>query len=450
MANAKAGGSGDDSMLFLPESRPPLAQNLSLGAQHVLAMFGATVLAPILMGFDPNTAILFSGIGTIVFYGIVRGRVPSYLGSSFAFIAAVAAASGYSGAGPNPNISIALGGIFVAGAIYAAIALFVIWRGHRIIENIFPDLVSGTVVGIIGISLAGVAVGQIGKSSFSIFVAVATLLTASLWSVYMQGRIGKKGKDGHYPFIKIVEMIPIIVAAAVGCLVYYFGSSVLGLAEPIDVSKVMAAQWVGFPTIMTPVFEASAIITVAPVVIVLLAENLGHVKAIGAMINRNLDKEIGQTFLGDAIATMISSAGGGPGVTTYAENMAVMRLSNNFSSITFVMAGLLAILLGFSPKFGAIILSIPSPVLGGLSLAMFGLITAAAGSIWQRGIQDNKINFLETRTLLVAGTGLVLGAGNLSFFAFGAEISGIVTATIATVILYHALHRGKGSALFAE
>lgn len=427
--------------VFLPESHPSFAQSLSLGAQHVLAMFGATVLAPILMGFDPNTAILFSGVATIIFYGVVRGKVPSYLGSSFAFIAAVAAASGYSGTGPNPNIGIALGGIFFAGLIYGLIGLFVMWRGHKLIERIFPDLVSGTVVGIIGISLAGVAVSQVGKEPFAIVVAGLTLLTASLWSVYLQGKIGSLRPDGKPNFLTIFEMIPIIAAGVLGYLVYHIGTSVWNLGKPVDFSSIANAPWIGLPSFTSPVFNIAAILTIAPVVIVLLAENLGHVKAIGAMIGRPLDDQVGRAYLGDAIGTMTSSMFGGTGVTTYAENMAVMRLSNNFSSITFVMAGGLAILLGFSPKFGAVIQSIPPAVLGGLSLAMFGLITAAAGSIWQRGIQAGSINFLETRTLLVAGTGLVLGAGNLSFKIAGAEVSGIVTATIVTIVLFHLLHR---------
>jgi putative pyrimidine permease RutG len=395
---------------FGPDDKPPLVDTIGLGFQHVLAMFGATVLAPILMGFDPNTAIFFSGISTIIFYAVVGGKVPSYLGSSFAFIAAVALASGYSGSGLNPNLGVALGGIFITGLVYAAIAAFVMIAGFKWIERIFPDIVSGTIVGIIGLSLAGVAVSQIGTDVLGVFSAFATLLVAVIWPIAMQGRFSKSKNSN----LRIFEVIPIIIAGFIGYLFYYIGANIFGYAKPIDFSGVYTASIVGFPTLTAPVFEWSAILIVVPVVIVLLAENLGHIKAIGAMSNHDLNPYVGKAFMGDAIATMVSASGGGPGMTTYAENMAVMRLTRNFSSITFVAAGLIAIILGFSPLFGAIIRTIPVPVLGGLSLAMFGLITAAAGSIWQRGIKDESINFLESRSLLVAGIGLVLGAVNLN------------------------------------
>jgi putative pyrimidine permease RutG len=427
--------------VYLPEDVPSITVSASLGIQHVLAMFGATVLAPVLMGFDPNTAILFSGIATILFVIVTRRKVPSYLGSSFAFIAAVGVASGYSGTGLNPNLPIALGGIVVCGLIYGAVSLIVLLAGYRWIEAIFPDLVSGTIVGIIGISLAGVAIAQIGKDVFGILAALFTLAVVVLWGVYAPGRIAR-GRRGDAGMLRIIEVIPVIIGGVAGYVFYFVGANLGGLAEPAKTAAISAAPWFGLPTFQVPVFSLQATLTIAPVVIVLLAENLGHVKAIGAMIGKNLNDQVGRTFLGDAIGTTLSASFGGPGLTTYAENMAVMRLSNNFASITFIAAGLFAIALGFSPKFGAIIQSIPAPVLGGLSLAMFGLITAAAGSIWQRGIRSGSINFLETRTLLVAGIGLVCGAGNLVFRIGPTEISGIVSATIITVVLYHLLHIG--------
>ena len=340
----------------------------------------------------------------------------------------------------NPNLDVALGGIVVTGLIYGAIALIVFVIGYRWIESLFPDLVSGTIVGVIGISLAGVAVGQIGKDLFGISAALITLTTVVLWGVYAPGRIvGAQSSK----FLRVIEVIPILIGGLIGYFYYYVGANIFGLANLVDGSLITRAAWFGLPTFTHPTFTVSASLTIAPVVIVLLAENLGHVKAIGGMIGRDLNAQVGRTFLGDAIGTTFSGLMGGPGLTTYAENMAVMRLSNNFASISFVAAGLFAILLGFSPKFGAVIQSIPTPVIGGLSLAMFGLITAAAGSIWQRGIQSGSINFMETRTLLVAGIGLVAGAGNLAIKIGGVEISGIVSATLITVILYHLLHRGR-------
>lgn len=431
---------GNSARLYLPESIPPFGITVSLGIQHVLAMFGATVLAPVLMGFDPNTAILLSGIATIGFYFITRKKVPSYLGSSFAFIAAVSVASGYAGTGANPNLNVALGGIVVSGLIYGVVALLVILVGYRWIERIFPDVVSGTIVGIIGISLAGVAIAQIGEEAFGISAALVTVGTVVLWAVYAPGRIDRAGGSG---FLRIFEVIPIVIGGMAGSVYYIVGANLFGLADRVDGSAIADAALVGIPTFTLPTFTLGASLTIAPVVIVLLAENLGHVKAIGAMIGRDLNDQVGRTFLGDAVGTTFSGLMGGPGLTTYAENMAVMRLSNNFATISFVSAGIFAMVLGFSPKFGALIQSIPTPVIGGLSLAMFGLITAAAGSIWQRGIRSGSINFLETRTLLVAGIGLVAGAGNLTFQIAGTEISGIVSATLITVGLYHLLHIGR-------
>jgi len=433
---------GTENHVYLPEDEVPLPLAATLGIQHVLAMFGATVLAPILMGFDPNTAIFLSGIATIVFILVTRKRVPSYLGSSFAFIAAVAVASGYSGNGPNPNLPVALGGIVVAGILYGIVAIVVMLAGYRFIERLFPDVVSGTIVGIIGISLAGVAINQIGADPFGVMAALLTLGVVVAWSVYAPGRFARGARSGN-PMLRIFEIVPIIIGGLAGYTFYVVGANMFGRADPVDMGAIAAAPWFGLPTFTAPVFNLQACLTVAPVVIVLVAENLGHVKAIGAMIDRDLNDQVGRTFLGDAIGTTFSGMLGGPGLTTYAENMAVMRLSNNFASVTFVVAGLFAMVLGFSPKFGAVIQSIPMPVIGGLSLAMFGLITAAAGSIWQRGIRQGTINFLETRTLLVVGIGLVVGAGNLTFKFYGAEISGVVSATLVTVILYHLLHIGR-------
>jgi uracil-xanthine permease len=420
---------------YFPEDTMPAGRAALLGLQHVLAMFGATVLAPILMGFNPNTAILFSGISTLIFMVVVGGKVPSYLGSSFAFIAAVAAASGYSGAGANPNLAVALGGIVAAGALYLVLALLITWIGFRWIEVIFPDLVSGTIVGIIGLSLAAVAVSQVGTAPFGILIGLLTLLVAVLWPVVF--RVRKGGSPGTVR--GIVAVLPIIAAGVIGYLAYLIGANFLGYGKPIDFGPLHQAPIFGIPAFAAPVFDPVAISIVVPVVIVLLAENLGHVKAIGAMMGRDLNPMVGRAFAGDAIATMVSGFGGGPGMTTYAENMAVMRLTGNFARVTFVAAAIIAIALGFSPIFGALIQTIPVPVLGGLSFALFGLITGAMGTIWQRGIQEGKINFLETRTLLVVGIGLVIGAGNFVIRIGTFELGGIVTATLITVVLYHLL-----------
>jgi xanthine/uracil permease len=209
----------------------------------------------------------------------------------------------------------------------------------------------------------------------------------------------------------------------------------LGFGKPVDFSGVANASWIGWPRFTAPVFQAEAIWLIAPVAVILVAENLGHIKAISVMTGRNLDSLIGRAFTGDGIATIVSGFGGGTGVTTYAENMGVMAVTRVYSTLLFVAAGIIAILLGFSPKFGALIQTIPGPVLGGLSIVVFGLITATAGRIWV----ENKVDFASSRNLITVGTALVLGAGDLALKFGGFTLGGIGTATFGAIILYHLL-----------
>ena len=211
----------------------------------------------------------------------------------------------------------------------------------------------------------------------------------------------------------------------------------MGLGSPVDFSKVGAAAWLGLPNFAKPVFSGGAISLIAPVAIILVAENLGHIKAIGAMTGRNLDPLLGRAFLGDGVATMVSGSFGGTGVTTYAENMGVMAVTRIYSTLLFVAAALIAILLGFSPKFGALIQTIPVPVLGGLSIVVFGLIAATAGRIWV----ENRVDFSDPRNLITVAVALVLGAGNFKLTLGGFTLDGIGTATFGAIILYHLLNQ---------
>ena len=211
----------------------------------------------------------------------------------------------------------------------------------------------------------------------------------------------------------------------------------MGLGSPIDFSKVGAAAWLGLPNFAKPVFSGGAISLIAPVAIILVAENLGHIKAIGAMTGRNLDPLLGRAFLGDGVATMVSGSFGGTGVTTYAENMGLMAVTRIYSTLLFVAAALIAILLGFSPKFGALIQTIPVPVLGGLSIVVFGLIAATAGRIWV----ENRVDFSDPRNLITVAVALVLGAGNFKLTLGGFTLDGIGTATFGAIILYHLLNQ---------
>jgi uracil-xanthine permease len=403
-----------------PDERLPAGQTIALGLQHVVAMFGATVLAPLLMGFNPNVAILFSGIGTLVFFVAVGGRVPSYLGSSFAFIAVVVAASGYGGSGPNANLAVALGGIIAAGALYALIGLGVMAAGYAWIERLMPPPVTGAIVAVIGLNLAPIAVKGVAGSGFDTWIGIATIVAVGLIAVRAPG---------------LARRLPILLGGLAGYLLYAALANGAGLAKPIDFGAVMAASWFGLPAFTTPVWNAQAVLLIAPVAIVLVAENLGHVKAVAAMTGRNLDPYLGRAFLGDGIATMIAGAGGGTGVTTYAENIGVMAVTRIYSTLVFVVAALAAIVLGFSPKFGALIMTIPGPVLGGLAIVVFGLITATGARIWVQ----NAVDFSRARNLVTVAVTLTIGAGDLALKLGEFTLGGIGTATFGAVILYQLL-----------
>ncbi|WP_428246812.1 solute carrier family 23 protein [Ferrovibrio sp.] len=406
--------------VIAPDERLPWGQTVIAGLQHVVAMFGATALAPIIMGFDPNVSILFSGVSTLIFFVITGGRLPSYLGSSFSFIAVVIAATGYAGSGPNANIAVALGGIIACGALYAIIGAIVMAVGHAWIEKLMPPVVTGAIVAIIGLNLAPIAVKGVSASQFDMWIGLLTVVAVGVVAVAAPGSLRR---------------LPILIGGLVAYLFYVLCANGLGMAKPVDFSAIANAAWLGLPNFTAPVFQGSAIALIAPVAVILVAENLGHVKAIGVMTGRNLDPLLGRAFVGDGIATMISGAGGGTGMTTYAENMGVMAVTKNFSTALFVVAAGFALLLGFSPKFGALIGTIPGPVLGGLALVVFGLIAATAGRIWV----ENKVDFSSSRNLITVGVALVAGAGDLALKFGGFSLGGIGTATFGCIILYHLL-----------
>jgi uracil-xanthine permease len=270
-------------------------------------------------------------------------------------------------------------------------------------------------------SASGIGPGNAEGTAFARWIALITVAAVGLFAVYAPG---------------FARRIPILLGAIVGYVAYYIAANHWGHGAPIDFAKVGAAAWFGEPNFATPVFDTKAMVLIAPVAIVLVAENLGHIKAIGAMTGRNFDPYLGRAFLGDGIATMLSGSGGGTGVTTYAENMGVMAITRIFSTALFVAAAVIAILLGFSPKFGALIQTIPGPVLGGLSIVMFGLIAATAGRIWV----ENGVDFSQARNLITVAVALVLGAGNFKLTIAGFTLDGIGTATFGCIILYHLLN----------
>jgi len=410
-------GSIDARPVGTNEYLPP-AQTVVLGIQHAFAMFGATVLAPFLMGFDPNLAILMSGICTILFFFMTGGRVPSYLGSSFAFIGVVIAATGYAGAagGLNANIGVAAGGIIACGILYALIGFLVMATGTRWIEKLMPPVVTGAVVMIIGLNLAPVTVKAVAGNPFNMWMALVTVLCMGMIAVFTKG---------------LLQRLLLLIGLLISYLIYFMVTNVMGWGTPINFTPIQQAAWFGVPDFHAPVFDVNAMLIIAPIAFILVAENLGHIKAVGAMTGENLDPHIGKAFVADGVATTLAGGVGAPGMTTYGENIGVMAVTRVYSTIIFVVAGVFAIFLGLSPKFGAIIHTIPTAILTGASIVVFGLITIAGAKIWI----ENKVDFSKNKNLMVAAVTIILGTGDFALQLGSFNLGGIGTATFAALFL---------------
>ncbi|SXE03244.1 pyrimidine utilization transport protein G [Klebsiella quasivariicola] len=416
-----------ESDVVAPDERLSAGQTLVMGVQHAVAMFGATVLMPLLMGLDPNLSILMSGVGTLLFFIVTGGRVPSYLGSSAAFVGVVIAITGFNGQGLNPHLSVALGGIIACGLVYTLIGLVVMKIGTRWIERLMPPVVTGAVVMAIGLNLAPIAVRSVSASAFDSWMAVLTVLCIGIVAVFTRG---------------MLQRLLILVGLIVACALYALLANGFGLGKPLDFSPLAQAAWFGLPHFTTPSFNGQAMMLIAPVAVILVAENLGHLKAVAGMTGRNMDPYMGRAFVGDGLATMLSGSVGGSGVTTYAENIGVMAVTKVYSTLVFVAAALIAMLLGFSPKFGALIHTIPGPVIGGASIVVFGLIAVAGARIWVQ----NRVDLSQNSNLIMVSVTLVLGAGDFALSLGGFTLGGIGTATFGAILLHALLHRGMREA----
>jgi uracil-xanthine permease len=427
MIDRKGSGPAAPAGIYYPEDKLPFARLVPMGMQHVLAMFGATVLAPLLMGFNPQVALFFSGVGTLLFLAVTGFKVPSYLGSSFAFIGPVLAVTG----GNAAKLPSALSGIAGAALLYAVAALITIRWGSGWIDRLMPPVVTGSVVALIGLNLASSAVSDAINAKLAIdsaadipglLVAAATFLTAALVPLRIKG---------------FLRLLPILAGVIVG----YLLAAVLGVLDAAALARIRDAAWVGLPPFQAPAFSARALLVIAPMFIVLVAENKGHIAAISSYMGRDLNRHLGRAYLGDALATLVSSCGGGTPQTTYAENMGVMAITRVFSTYNFVMAASVAILLGLCPKFGAVIQSIPKPVLGGISLILYGLIALMGVRIWM----DAKLDFSDPRDLVVAGASLVAatGLGVKGLTVAGVNIAGIAFGTVLAVVLNAGLSIGR-------
>lgn len=395
-----------------PDERLDWNRTIGIGMQHVIAMFGATFLVPVLTGFPPTTTIFFSGVGTLIFIAMTIGRgqhlgLPSYTGSSFAFISPVIAAKAHGG------MAVALGGIFAAGAVLFVIGFLVDRYGSHWINVLMPPVVTGAVVMLIGLNLAPVAVSQFSAQGLTAFLTLAAIL---IFTVTLRGFLGR---------------ISILLGVIVGYLVAW-PQHQLGQLK----ANWNAADWVGFPDFTAPHFTWRAIGLIVPVVVVLLAENTGHIKAVGSMTGRNLDRSLGRGFMGDGTATMLAGLGGGSGTTTYAENIGVMAATKVYSTAAYIAAGITAIALAMIPKFGAIIVSIPTGVLGGATVVLYGLIAVLGGRIWVEG----KVDFKNPVNLMPAAIGVILGAANMTWTHGDLSFNGIAIGAFTTIIAYQVMN----------
>jgi uracil-xanthine permease len=396
---------GGEGHVIAPDERLALPAMLGLGGQHVLAMFGSTAIVPVLIGFPVSTTLLFSGIGTLLFVAITRNRVPSYTGSSFAFIAPVLAAKADGG------IPAALGGILVAGVALALFGLLIDRAGYRVVEFLLPPVVTGAIVALIGLNLAPVAKQQFSQQAGIALFTLAAILLAT---------VGLRG---------LSQKLSVFLGVAAG----YVFAAILG---KVDWTAVHKADWVGFPDFTTPTFDGHAILLIVPsVILVLIAENAAHVKAVAAMTERDLDPLIGRSIMADGVATTLAGALGGSGTTTYAENIGVMGLTRVYSTLAYLIAGGIAIALALLPKFGAVIAAIPVGVLGGAVTVLFGLIAVLGARIWI----EARVDFRDPVNLTTAGVALIVGAGDFTLNWGDYAFAGIALGTLAAVLIYQIL-----------
>lgn len=389
-----------------PEERLSWSRTIGIGMQHVIAMFGATLLVPTLIGFPVNTTLLFSGISTMVFLLITRNRLPSYLGSSFGFIAPLMASQG-------EGIGVQLGGVVATGLALILVGFIVKSAGRKVIDLVMPPAVTGAIVALIGLNLAPSAAGNFQSQPL---VAAVTLASILLFTVAGRGMVARLG---------------ILIGVIIG---WVFAAITGNLAEGAS-DSVREAAWIGFPQFHTPEFTTHAILVTLPVVIVLIAENVGHVKAVSEMTGRNLDDLAGDALIADGIGTTFAGAFGGSGTTTYAENIGVMAATKVYSTAAYWVAALTAVVLAFIPKFGALIFTIPTGVLGGAALVLYGLIGMLGVRIWQ----DNKVNFNNPVNLTAAAVALIAGTGNLTLVIGGIELQGIAWGSMGIIVFYPVL-----------
>ncbi|MCX6453175.1 MAG: nitrate reductase [Actinobacteria bacterium] len=412
-----------------PNERLSYGRMVGLGAQHVMAMFGATFVFPLIMGLNANLSVMMSGIATVIFLLIVGNRVPSYLGTSASFVGAVAAIR--AGGGTSAQVT---GSILIAGLLLAIVGLVVHFAGGAVVTKVLPPAVTGAVVMLIGFNLAPVATGVYWHQDE--WLGFLTLVATLVMSVVFRGFLSR-----------ITVFLGLIVGLVIAWLMDVLSitgydrfaggdpnTPLAAAVKRVDFSGVGKADWFGLPTMSGPTFTGSFILLVIPAVIALIAENTGHVKAVAEMTGENLDDVLGRALIGDGVGTMLTSAVGGSPTTTYAENIGVMAATKVYSTLAYYIAAVFAILFGLCPKFGAIINAVPGGVLGGVTTILYGMIGILGAKIWI----ENKVDFGNPVNLVPIAAAIILGVGNVSLkFTNDFSITGIAAGTLVAVIGWH-------------
>nr|WP_278925143.1 solute carrier family 23 protein [Streptococcus canis] len=413
-------------VIYDVEEIPKAGILIGLSFQHLFAMFGATVLVPILVGIDPSVALLSSGLGTLAHLSVTKFKIPAYMGSSFAYIAAMQLLMKTDGIGAVAQ------GAMTGGLVYLIVALVVKAIGNDWIDRILPPVVVGPIVMVIGLSLASTAVSDVmlkdGHYNLTYFIiGLVTLLAVIFFNIYGKG---------------IVAIVPILLGLLVGYLVALLVGLVTG-QEIVHLTNVAQAKWLSIPTVEIPFltygvrFYPSAILTMAPIAFVTMTEHFGHIMVLNSLTKRDYFKDPGleKTLTGDGFAQIIAGFLGAPPVTSYGENIGVMALNKIFSVYVIAGAAVIAGLLSFIGKVSALIQSIPTPVIGGISVALFGVIASSGLKI----LIESKVDMDNKKNLLIASVILVSGIGGLMLQVNGLQISGVAFSTLLGIILYQVL-----------
>ncbi|GAA2356032.1 solute carrier family 23 protein [Saccharopolyspora halophila] len=388
------------------EERLSWPLTIGFGLQHLLAMFGTTTLVPLLTGFPVATTLLMSGLGTLLFLLVTRNRVPSYLGASVAFVVPMSAAVNEVGAAP----AALLGGIMVVGLVVLAVGVAVKALGVRLLESAMPPVVTGAIVLMIGLSLAPQSVTSFDQNRVP---AALTLGTVVLLIVISRGMAGR-------------------AAVLIGVLVGWAYAATSGQLVPERLAQLDGAPWIGLPQLIAPQVHISVVPFVLPLAFVLVAEHVAHVKAIAAVSGRDLDPYVGDALIGGGLATMFAGSAGGSAVSNYAANVGVMAATRVYSTASCAVAALAAVVLSFSPKLAALINTIPLGVLGGATLVLFGMLALVGVRIWL----DARVDLTDPINLVVLGTAIIAGVGDLTLQVGELRVTGMVWGSVGIVIAY--------------